>query len=103
MTSTRSFGINSWLAIDGYEVALPITFESGAGVTCSISPQQVRFHTTEKVAVGDQLIGRIALSGDDHAPGILRYRARVSRIHSLRSPGAYEVEARFEHYELSIS
>jgi hypothetical protein len=95
--------MNGWLPREGYEVALPITFACGAGVTCSISPEQVRFRTEEKLDVGTQLIGSINLSSAESVTGVLHFRARISRVHPLRASDHFEVEARFEHYELGIA
>jgi hypothetical protein len=102
MTIDHAILVNNWFAIDGYEVALAITFDRGTGTTCSVGPHQVRFRTAAKLDVGDELVGTIALSNEHNPPGVLWYRARILRVELNRCATTFEVEANFEHFELSM-
>ena len=80
-----------------YPVELPISFEGGAGVTRSVSREEVRFATDVALAVGQLLAGTLRASAASDGIGItLRYRARVVAVRRPDGPDLYEVEARFE-------
>ena len=80
-----------------YPVELPISFEGGAGVTRSVSREEVRFATDVPLAVEQLLTGTLRASAAGDGAGItLRYRARVVAVRRPVGPDLYEVEARFE-------
>jgi hypothetical protein len=79
-------------------VELPISFEGGAGLTSSISREEVRFATDVPLAVGQRLAGTLRGPGDfGEIVTTLRYVAHVTAVRLPREAGGFEVEARFEH------
>jgi hypothetical protein len=103
MASDSSYGAQSRITAGGYAVELPITFESGAGVTSAVSLQRVRFRTGIRLKAGDRLVGSMHLSRGKPSLGILRYEARVLHVEPVRRTMKFEVDASFERIELTSS
>ncbi len=89
-------------AVRLYPVELPITFGEGAGVTRTVSREEVRFVTDVELAAGQRLTGTLHFptKGGEAVGTVLRYVARVTSIWmSDRCGAGLEVKARFERLE----
>jgi hypothetical protein len=87
----------------GYLLELPISFGDGAGVTRTVSREEVRFTTGAALAGGQRLAGVLRFPAEGEAAGlVLRFVARVACIRPSDMAGdAFEVMARFEGFDLA--
>jgi hypothetical protein len=78
-------------------VELTISFQGGAGVTRSVSREDVRFVTDHPPDVGQMIEGTLRTLGADENGLVnrLRYAARVVAVRKPND-GGWEVEAQFE-------
>ena len=80
-----------------HSVELPISFEGGAGLTSSVSREEVRFATDVPLAAGQRIAGTLRGRGEvGEVVTALRYVARVTAVRLQAEARGFEVEARFE-------
>ena len=89
-------------AASDYPVALPIVLEGGAGLTRSVSREELRFSTDLALAGGQRVAGHLRFPGLAEAAGlVLRFVASVACVRPAEPPGGlFEVRARFERLDL---
>jgi hypothetical protein len=85
-----------------YPVELPVALEGGAGLTRSVSREEVRFSTGVALAAGQRVAGLLRFPGLAEAAGlVLRFVASVAWVRPPDPPGGlFEVGARFERLDL---
>jgi hypothetical protein len=79
-----------------FELEIPITFQSGVGVTRAVSFEEVRFTTAAPLTAGQQLTGMLLVPTGNPTVASLCYVARVVGVLRSASDGQSEVSARFE-------
>jgi hypothetical protein len=89
-------------AAPDYPVELPIVLEGGAGLTRSVSREEVRFSTDLALAGGQRVAGVLRFPDLGEAAGlVLRFVAAVACVRPPDPPGElFEVRARFERLDL---
>ena len=95
-------GDGAAFVVPDYPVELPVVLEGGAGLTRSVSREEVRFSTDLALAGGQRVAGHLRFPGLAEAAGlVLRFVASVACVRPAEPPGdLFEVRARFERLDL---